>query len=226
MIAMQKIARIAEFKRKRGFRGKLATTPSIVSSDGKTYIRTVKKSLKRKAFQAPSSEISQARPAQVVIDTYTAFYPESEPAMTKSLPASHNAVINDMSPSMRRSLKARRIRVRGGAAAGGLMQRLEIGGYFAAWYALNVIYNIVNKKVLNVLPAPLIVGSLQFGIGALYCASTWLLKFRPRPTLTKEGTTSVVSVGAYHMLGQLASMIALGAAPVSFTHIVKAVSVD
>ncbi len=226
MTAMRKIARLSEFKRKRGFKGKLAITPSIVSSDGKTYIHTVKKSLKRKSHQAPNSEVSEARPAQVVIDTYTAFYPEPEP---RSLPASHNAVIKDMSPmsrSMRRSLKARRIRVRGGAASGGLMERLEIGGYFAAWYALNVIYNIVNKKVLNVLPAPLIVGSLQFGIGALYCTVVWLLKFRQRPTLTKEGTVSVVSVGAYHMLGQLASMIALGAGPVSFTHIVKAVSAD
>lgn len=103
------------------------------------------------------------------------------------------------------------------------MERLEIGGYFAAWYALNVVYNIVNKKVLNVLPAPLIVGSIQFGIGALYCALVWLLKFRPCPKLTKEGTKAVTSVGLYHMLGQLASMIALGAGPVSFTHIVKAV---
>jgi solute carrier family 35 protein E1 len=146
--------------------------------------------------------------------------------MTRSLPASHNAVIDTMSPSMRRSLKARRIRVRGGAAAGGLMERLEIGGYFAAWYALNVVYNIVNKKVLNVLPAPLVVGSIQFGVGALYCMIVWLLKFRPCPTLTKEGTKAVASVGAYHMLGQLATMIALGAGPVSFTHIVKAVSAD
>ena len=221
VIAMQKISPIVEFKRKRGFANPLdlALTPSIVSSDGNTYIRTVKKSLKQRTYRAPYSSPVQARPAQVVIDTFTAFYPESEANV-----ASHNAVINTMSPSMRRSLKARRIRVRGGAAAGGLMERLEIGGYFAAWYALNVVYNIVNKKVLNVLPAPLIVGSIQFGIGALYCALVWLLKFRPCPKLTKEGTKAVTSVGLYHMLGQLASMIALGAGPVSFTHIVKAVS--
>ncbi len=220
VVSMQKIAPLVEFKRKRGF--ELATTPSVVSSDGKTYIRTVKKSLKRRSYR--NSAPAQSRPAQVVIDTVAAFYPESEPSVTRSLPASHNAVIDTMSPSMRRSLKARRIRVRGGAAAGGLMERLEIGGYFAAWYALNVVYNIVNKKVLNVLPAPLIVGSIQFGVGALYCAIVWFLKFRPCPTLTKDGTVAVASVGAYHMLGQLASMIALGAGPVSFTHIVKAVS--
>ena len=220
VVAMRKIAPLVEFKRRKGFG--LATTPSIVSSDGKTYIRTVKKSLKRRPYR--NSAPAQSRPAQVVIDPVVAFYPESEPSVARSLSASHNAVIDTMSPSMRRSLKARRIRVRGGAADGGLMERLEIGGYFAAWYALNVVYNIVNKKVLNVLPAPMTVGSIQFGVGALYCATTWLLKFRPCPTLTKDGTVAVATVGANHMLGQLATMIALGAGPVSFTHIVKAVS--
>mmetsp|Transcript_29462 Transcript_29462/g.48984 ORF Transcript_29462/g.48984 Transcript_29462/m.48984 type:complete len:321 (+) Transcript_29462:82-1044(+) len=81
---------------------------------------------------------------------------------------------------------------------------------------------VVNKKVLNVLPAPLIVGTIQFGIGALYCALVWLLRIRPFPKLTKEGKKAVASVGLYHSLGQLASMISLGAGPVSFTHIVKA----
>jgi len=223
VVAMQKFATIVEFKKKKGRANSLdlALTPSIVSSDGNTYIRTVKKSLNRKPYRAPTSP-AQARPAQIVVDTVAAFYPEEKPT-AESLPASHNAVINTMSPSMRRSLKAHRIRVRGGAADGGLMERLEIGGYFAAWYALNVVYNILNKKVLNILPAPLIVGSIQFGVGAFYCVVVWLLKFRPRPTLTKSGTKAVASVGAYHMLGQLATMIALGAGPVSFTHIVKAV---
>mmetsp|Transcript_3180 Transcript_3180/g.6979 ORF Transcript_3180/g.6979 Transcript_3180/m.6979 type:complete len:594 (+) Transcript_3180:161-1942(+) len=226
VIAVQKIQPIVELRRKKRGNAKpldIALTPSVVSSDGKTYIRTVKKTLKQRPYRAPTGVPDQARPAQVVIDTVAAFYPESEASVTKSLPASHNAVINTMSPAMRRSLKARRIRVRGGAAAGGLMERLEVGGYFAAWYALNVIYNIVNKKVLNVLPAPLVVGTIQFGVGALYCSVVWVLKFRPRPTLTKEGKKAVFSVGAYHMLGQLAAMIALGAGPVSFTHIVKAV---
>lgn len=227
LTATEKLSSILEFHKKYGRSAKppeLAITPSIVSSDGKTFIRTVKKTLKHTSYQPPSNNVpAQSRPAQVVIDTVSAFYPDSEPTIAKSLPASHNAVIDTMSPSMRRTLKARRIRVRGGATKSALMQRLEIGGYFATWYALNIVYNIVNKKVLNVLPAPLTVGTIQFGVGALYCALVWMLKLRPRPTLTKTGRKSVVSVGAYHMLGQLATMIALGAGPVSFTHIVKAV---
>jgi solute carrier family 35 protein E1 len=86
-----------------------------------------------------------------------------------------------------------------------------------------VAATVINKKVLNVLPAPLIVGTAQFGIGALYCGLVWFLKIRPTPTLTSIGRASVAKVGAYHALGQLASMVSLGAGPVSFTHIVKAV---
>ena len=50
----------------------------------------------------------------------------------------------------------------------------------------------------------------------------WLVKLRPTPTLTPEGKKAVAGVGLYHSLGQLASMVSLGAGPVSFTHIVKA----
>lgn len=76
--------------------------------------------------------------------------------------------------------------------------------------------------MLNVLPAPLTVGAAQFGVGALYCALVWLVRLRPFPTLTPSGKSAVGKVGFYHAMGQLASMLSLGAGPVSFTHIVKA----
>jgi hypothetical protein len=118
-------------------------TPSIGSSDGKTFIKKLSQQNQRTArYYQPSTLPPPARPAQVVIDTVTAFYQEDPLADSsqRGMGAStHNAVIQNMSPAMRRTLKARRIR--GGAGTSGLMQRLEIGLYFAAWYALNVIYN-------------------------------------------------------------------------------------
>lgn len=109
-----------------------------------------------------------------------------------------------------------------GGGIDNLMQTLKVGSYFATWYALNIIYNIINKKILNVLPAPLMVGTVQFGIGALYCALVWILRLRPYPKLSSSGKSAVANVGIYHCLGQLASMLSLSAGPVSFTHIVKA----
>ena len=76
--------------------------------------------------------------------------------------------------------------------------------------------------MLNVIPAPLTVGSIQFGIGALYAALFWITGLRPTPKLTAKGKDMCWKVGAYHSSGQLLSMVSLGAGPVSFTHIVKA----
>jgi len=111
---------------------------------------------------------------------------------------------------------------RGGAIQESTIQNLKITAYFALWYALNVVYNIVNKKVLNVLPAPLTVGSIQFGIGGIYAALLWITRVRACPELTAKGREICWKIGAYHSSGQLLSMVSLGAGPVSFTHIVKA----
>jgi solute carrier family 35, member E1 len=73
-----------------------------------------------------------------------------------------------------------------------------------------------------VLPAPVIVGTVQFGIGALYTSLVWLLRLRPTPSLTGAGKVAVTWVGLSHSLGQLTAMISIEAGTVSFTHIVKA----
>jgi len=94
--------------------------------------------------------------------------------------------------------------------------------YFGLWYTFNIVYNILNKKYLNIIPAPLTVGSLQFFVGALYSIILWTAKLRAAPILTSQGKTSVNKVGFYHMTGQELSMMSLNAGAVSFTHIVKA----
>lgn len=138
---MLKYEPVKELTEKRRRPVLLAVTPSIVSSDGKTYIRTLKQSLQQPkpkiTIRKMSPPSAPGRPAQVVVNTVSAALQQDEAAALAA--ASHNAVIANLSPSMRRSLKARRIR--GGAGNSGILQRLEIAGYFAAWYALNVIYN-------------------------------------------------------------------------------------
>lgn len=104
-----------------------------------------------------------------------------------------------------------------------LLQRLKIGGYFALWYILNVFYNIQNKLTLNKLPQPMMVGSFQLGIGSLYCSLLWLLQWRAKPVIqSPQLVQQLRQVGLWHAIGQLCTMLSLGAGPVSFTHIVKA----
>lgn len=104
----------------------------------------------------------------------------------------------------------------------GWRHRLKIGVYFGLWYALNILYNISNKKVLNVLPLPLTVASVQLGIGALYVGLIWSFQVRPTPRLTLGGKKIVKRIGVCHMSGQILTVTALGAGTVSFAHIVKA----
>ena len=104
----------------------------------------------------------------------------------------------------------------------GWVHRLKIGFYFLLWYALNIQYNIANKKVLNVLPLPLTVASVQLGIGALYVGLIWFFQVRPTPRLTLGGKQIVKRIGVCHMSGQILTVTALGAGTVSFAHIVKA----
>jgi solute carrier family 35, member E1 len=75
--------------------------------------------------------------------------------------------------------------------------------------------------VLNTWPAPLTVGTMQFGVGCLYANLIWMLQLRgKRPQLFNS--QPIHAVGFWHAAGQLTSMISLGAGPMSFTHIVKA----
>lgn len=136
-----------------------------------------------------------------------------------------NLIATSKSGSFSPESKSQSLTVRGGDVddeALTLQARLKVGFYFALWYALNVIYNIMNKKLLNILPAPVTVGTIQLGIGGLYASLLWLLRIRPSPKLTPKGKEIATKVGIYHGSGQLFSMVSLGAGPVSFTHIVKA----
>jgi solute carrier family 35, member E1 len=83
-------------------------------------------------------------------------------------------------------------------------------------------YTVKNKQLLNKFPAPITVGTLQLGVGAIYAIILWVVGARGPPILLPPGIKSVREVGFYHGAGQLLSMVSLGAGPVSFTHIVKA----
>lgn len=147
------------------------------------------------------------KPIQSNLDSYDE---EIDALISRTNSASHS-----LSP-----VNAKNVR---GGSNNALQQKMKVGFYFALWYALNVIYNIMNKKLLNILPAPVTIGTIQLGIGGSYAALLWLLRIRAAPKLTPKGKELVWKVGAYHGSGQLFSMVSLGAGPVSFTHIVKAV---
>ena len=112
---------------------RLYSSITISSSDQRTYKETIVPKVAKKVTPSIPPP-PPTRPAQVVVDTVSAFYDTYEVP-----PASHNAVVEAMTPAMRQRLHARRIR--GGQVTESLLGQLTVGFYFVAWYALNVFYN-------------------------------------------------------------------------------------
>lgn len=61
-------------------------------------------------------------------------------------------------------------------------QRVKIGIYFATWWALNVVFNIYNKKVLNAFPYPWLTSTLSLAMGSLIMLVSWGTRIAEAPT--------------------------------------------
>lgn len=105
----------------------------------------------------------------------------------------------------------------------GLAHSLKVGALFGLWYALNIGYNIYNKKVLNLVPSlTYSVAFLQLFIGLFYVFPLWAFGVRKAPELNNEELKNLIPVAVLHTLTHLGAVVSLGAGAVSFTHIVKA----
>mmetsp|Transcript_31065 Transcript_31065/g.29662 ORF Transcript_31065/g.29662 Transcript_31065/m.29662 type:complete len:373 (+) Transcript_31065:111-1229(+) len=105
----------------------------------------------------------------------------------------------------------------------GMAKTLKVGSLFGLWYALNIGYNIYNKKVLNMVPQlTYMVAWVQLALGLLYVLPLWGLGLRKGPILNTEEIKTLVPIAVLHSLTHLGAVISLGAGAVSFTHIVKA----
>ncbi|RWW37059.1 hypothetical protein BHE74_00057880 [Ensete ventricosum] len=60
-------------------------------------------------------------------------------------------------------------------------QKLKISIYFATWWALNVVFNIYNKKVLNAFPYPWLTSTLSLAAGSLIMLLSWAARVTEAP---------------------------------------------
>lgn len=60
-------------------------------------------------------------------------------------------------------------------------QKIKIGIYFAVWWALNVVFNIYNKKVLNAFPYPWLTSTLSLACGSLMMLISWATRIADAP---------------------------------------------
>ncbi|GMI79425.1 ARABIDOPSIS GLUCOSE 6-PHOSPHATE/PHOSPHATE TRANSLOCATOR 1 [Hibiscus trionum] len=100
-------------------------------------------------------------------------------------------------------------------------QRVKIGIYFATWWALNVVFNIYNKKVLNVYPFPWLTSTLSLACGSLMMLVSWATRIAEPPKIDIEFWKVLFPVAVAHTIGHVAATVSMSKVAVSFTHIIK-----
>lgn len=73
-------------------------------------------------------------------------------------------------------------------------QRVKISIYFATWWALNVVFNIYNKKVLNAYPFPWLTSTLSLATGSLIMLISWVTRIAEFPKTDLEFWKSLFPV--------------------------------
>ncbi|KAL5730870.1 glycerol-3-phosphate O-acyltransferase 2 [Ranunculus cassubicifolius] len=99
--------------------------------------------------------------------------------------------------------------------------KLKIGIYFATWWALNVVFNIYNKKVLNAFPFPWLTSTLSLATGSLIMLVSWATKIAEAPKTDMDFWKSLFPVALAHTIGHVAATVSMSKVAVSFTHIIK-----
>lgn len=99
---------------------------------------------------------------------------------------------------------------------------LIIGVLFGLWYAFNIVFNLMNKQVLNAWNKPLALSTVQLGIGCLMVLTQWTLGMTKRPNITPKLLKALFLPTVAHLVGHVSTCISFSYVAVSFAHIVKA----
>ena len=76
-------------------------------------------------------------------------------------------------------------------------KKVKIGIYFATWWALNVVFNIYNKKVLNAYPYPWLTSTLSLACGSLMMLISWATRIAEAPKTDLEFWKSLFPVSDF-----------------------------
>ncbi|KAK9152866.1 hypothetical protein Sjap_000346 [Stephania japonica] len=99
---------------------------------------------------------------------------------------------------------------------------LLTGFFFFMWYFLNVIFNIINKKIYNYFPYPYFVSVIHLFVGVVYCLISWAVGLPKRAPIDSNLLKLLIPVAVCHALGHVTSNVSFAAVAVSFTHTIKA----
>ncbi|KAL4341181.1 hypothetical protein GQ457_08G013850 [Hibiscus cannabinus] len=107
------------------------------------------------------------------------------------------------------------------AAAKSKAKTLQLALVFGFWYFQNIVFNIYNKKALNVFPFPWLLASFQLFAGSIWMLVLWSFKLQPCPKITKPFIIALLGPALFHTIGHISACVSFSKVAVSFTHVIK-----
>lgn len=98
---------------------------------------------------------------------------------------------------------------------------LQLGIVFGMWYFQNIVFNIYNKKVLNLFPFPWLLASFQLFVGSVWMLILWSFKLQPCPKISKPFIVALLGPALFHTIGHISACVSFSKVAVSFTHVIK-----
>ncbi|XVE53820.1 hypothetical protein DITRI_Ditri03aG0032800 [Diplodiscus trichospermus] len=98
---------------------------------------------------------------------------------------------------------------------------LQLALVFGFWHFQNIVFNIYNKKVLNVFSFPWLLASFQLFAGSIWMLVLWSLKLQPCLKITKPFIIALLGPALFHIIGHISGCVSFSKVVVSFTHVIK-----
>nr|XP_010933043.1 xylulose 5-phosphate/phosphate translocator, chloroplastic [Elaeis guineensis] len=89
------------------------------------------------------------------------------------------------------------------------------------WYFHSVIFNIYNKKVLNLFPYPWLLASFQLLVASLWMGFLWASRLQSFPRVSKKFFAALLGPAFFHAIGHVYACVSFSKVAVSFTHVIK-----
>ncbi|EFJ35859.1 hypothetical protein SELMODRAFT_79231 [Selaginella moellendorffii] len=97
----------------------------------------------------------------------------------------------------------------------------RIAVYFVSWWGLNIIFNVYNKKVLNVYPFPWLTSVMALFAGTVIMLGSWMTGCIQAPDTDMQFWQNLFPVAVAHSIGHVAATISMARSAVAFTQIIK-----
>ncbi|XAR54272.1 hypothetical protein NMG60_11029330 [Bertholletia excelsa] len=100
-------------------------------------------------------------------------------------------------------------------------KNLQLAIIFGLWYFQNIVFNIYNKKVLNIFPFPWLLASFQLFVGSIWMLFLWSSKLQPCPKISRPFIFALLGPALFHTIGHISACVSFSKVAVSFTHVIK-----